>query len=104
LTRTALLLLLLRHCSIPHGNVVVVAAICGVGIFASGNLRLLSLHCSVMGISWGLTLLLCWISRVVSVVVSTFSALAPISLLLKVVSEDQLVENTQYVLLHRPSP
>ena len=43
MTRTALLLLLLLgHCSIPHSNVVVVAAICGVGIFASGDLGLLA--------------------------------------------------------------
>jgi len=84
LTRTALLLLLLLgHCSIPHSNVVVVAAICGVGIFASGDLGLLARRCSV---SWGLNLLLCRMSGVVSVVVSTVSALAAIALLLQYVS------------------
>jgi uncharacterized YccA/Bax inhibitor family protein len=90
LTRTALLLLLLLgHCSIPHSNVVVVAAICGVGIFASGDLGLLARRYSV---SWGLNLLLCRMSGVVSVVVSTVSALAAIALLLQYVSEDHLVE------------
>jgi len=102
LTRTALLLLLLLgHCSIPHSNVVVVAAICGVGIFASGDLGLLARRCSV---SWGLNLLLCRMSGVVSVVVSTVSALAAIALLLQYVSEDHLVERGERVLLRRLSP
>ena len=102
LTRTALLLLLLLgHCSIPHSNVVVVAAICGVGIFASGDLGLLARRYSV---SWGLNLLLCRMSGVVSVVVSTVSALAAIALLLQYVSEDHLVERGGRVLLHRLSP
>ena len=90
LTRTALLLLLLLgHCSIPHSNVVVVAAICGVGIFASGDLGLLARRCSV---SWGLNLLLGRMSGVVSVVVSAISALAAIALLLQYVSADHSVK------------
>src|SRR3954467_5365819 len=89
LTRTALLLLLLLgHCSIPHSNVVVVAAICGIGIFTSGELGLLARRCSV---SWGMNLLLCWMSSIVSVVISAVSALAAIALLLHYVSEDHVV-------------
>src|SRR3984885_7432622 len=78
LTRTALLLLLLLlgHCSIPHSNVVVVAAICGIGIFASGDLRLLARRCSVR---WGLNLLLWRVAGLLSVVVSTVSTLAAIA-------------------------
>jgi hypothetical protein len=81
LTRTALLLLLLLlgHCSIPHSNVVVVAAICSIGIIASGDLGLLARRCSVR---WGLNLLLWRMSGLVSVVVSTVSTLAAIALLL----------------------
>lgn len=81
-TALLLLLLLLGHCSIPHGHVVIVAAVRGIGIFASGNLRLLALYGSVVWVSWGLTLLLCWISVVISILLSAISALAPISLLL----------------------
>jgi hypothetical protein len=105
LTRTALLLLLLLllgHCSIPHSNVVVVAAICGVGIFASGDLGLLARRCSVR---WGLNLLLCRMSGLVSVVVSAVSTLAAIALLLHYVSKDSLlVGRGERVLLHRLSP
>jgi hypothetical protein len=84
-----LLLLLLGHCSIPHGHVVIVAAVRGIGIFASGNLRLLAWYGSVLWVSWGLTLLLCWISAVISIFLSTIFDLASISLLLQVVSDDQ---------------
>jgi hypothetical protein len=91
-TALLLLLLLLGHRSIPHGHVVIVAAVRGIGIFASGNLRLLALDGSVVWVSWGLTLLLCWISVVISILLSAISALASISLLLLAVSDDQLVK------------
>src|SRR5437762_509258 len=52
LTWTALLLLLvllrLGHCSIPHGHVVIVATVRSIGIFASGNLRLLTRYGAVL--------------------------------------------------------
>ena len=104
LTRTTLLLLLLRHCSIPHGNVGIVAAIHGVGIFASGDLGLLALHSSVVWICWGLTLLLCWIFGIIAVVFPAISALAAIALLLQYVSDDQSEGKDQDVLPHQPSP